>query len=71
VNSSGFLCSQSRGTGTTRWEAGAHPGTGIMKRPAEEAEGELDEMFGMVRSGEPSKELALCRTFPSAPKARL
>lgn len=45
--------------------------TGILKHPAEEAEGKLDEMFWMVRLGEPSNRLALCRTSPSAQKARL
>lgn len=42
-----------------------------MKHPAEEGEGELDEMFWMVRLGELSTQLALCRTSPSAQKARL
>lgn len=41
-----------------------------MKHPAEEAEGKFDEMFWVVRSGELSKELALCRTSLSAQKAR-
>lgn len=71
MNSLDFLYSQSREMGTTRWEDGAHPGTGIMKHPAEEAEGKFDEMFWMVRSGELSKDLALCRTSLSAQKVKL
>lgn len=43
--------------------------TGIVKRPAEEAEGELGYMFWVVRLGELSKQLAFCITSPSTQKA--